>query len=51
MLKKRSVSDMNKDICPECARVLPEDNGKPKVKLIEGKWRRYCKECEWYERP
>ena len=39
--------DEHKSICPLYGHELPEENGKPKVKLIDGRWVRYCNECEW----
>ncbi len=40
-----------KSIYPQCGHNLPEDKGKPRVKLVDGKWVRYCKECGWRADP
>ena len=36
-------------ICPLYGHDLPQENGKPKVKLVDGEWMRFCKECEWVQ--
>ena len=48
-----SESNQDNPICPECGRELPQDKGKPKVRLVEDKWVRFCKGkgCKWIENP